>query len=379
MEYPTLFTAGTRWLAPARVTTPEGVTVHEAGHQFWYGIVGNNEFEDAWMDEGFNTFSTARAIAQAYDPNYLALRYFGGFVPYVFRDVVAQTARPTATASPAIGATAKSRRAVDAEFQILSVDRRAASPTTRPRLWLNTMERWLAGRRCSASCPRISSGGSSSIPSRRISSMSRARYRGAISRWFFDQVYRSSNVFDYGVQDLRSVAEGGHYRTTVVLRRFGEAIFPVDVLITFKGGEQVTEHWNGRIAGSSTPTIVRRRRCRPRSIRNRVLLLDVNATNNSKTLDPQGDRGGNEVVAEVDGVAAGLSAVVGGAGVSVTGMNFYAAWRDGIRRVNSRAGDPCRRLAADACSSACRSRWRCATCWSSTSAQASRPTRPRAA
>src|SRR6185503_14852687 len=48
MEYPTLFTAGTRWLAPARVTTPESVTVHEAGHQFWYGMVGNNEFEHAW-------------------------------------------------------------------------------------------------------------------------------------------------------------------------------------------------------------------------------------------------------------------------------------------------------------------------------------------
>ena len=52
MEYPTLFTAGTRWLAPPRVTEPEGVTVHEAGHQFWYGIVGSNEFEHAWMDEG---------------------------------------------------------------------------------------------------------------------------------------------------------------------------------------------------------------------------------------------------------------------------------------------------------------------------------------
>ena len=35
MEYPTLFTAGTRWLAPSHVTTPEEVTVHEAGHQFW--------------------------------------------------------------------------------------------------------------------------------------------------------------------------------------------------------------------------------------------------------------------------------------------------------------------------------------------------------
>ena len=26
--------------------------------------------------------------------------------------------------------------------------------------------------------------------------------------WFFDQVYRSSNVFDYGVQDLTSTADG---------------------------------------------------------------------------------------------------------------------------------------------------------------------------
>ena len=35
------------------------MTVHECGHQFWYGLVGNNEFEHAWIDEGLNTFSTA--------------------------------------------------------------------------------------------------------------------------------------------------------------------------------------------------------------------------------------------------------------------------------------------------------------------------------
>src|SRR3954468_17119268 len=56
MEYPTLFTAGTRWLTPRDVTEPEGVTVHEAGHQFWYGVVASNEFEHAWMDEGVNTW-----------------------------------------------------------------------------------------------------------------------------------------------------------------------------------------------------------------------------------------------------------------------------------------------------------------------------------
>ena len=60
--------------------------MHEAGHQFWYGIVATNEFEHAWMDEGLNTFSTARTIEQVFEPNYLSKRYFGGFVPWVFRD-----------------------------------------------------------------------------------------------------------------------------------------------------------------------------------------------------------------------------------------------------------------------------------------------------
>ena len=32
------------------------VTVHEAGHQWWHGMVATNEVEHAWMDEGLNTY-----------------------------------------------------------------------------------------------------------------------------------------------------------------------------------------------------------------------------------------------------------------------------------------------------------------------------------
>ena len=59
-----------------------------------------------------------------------------------------------------------------------------------------------------------------------------------------------------------------------------------------------------------------------------MLLLDVDYTNNSRTLEPQGRPRGDEVVAEVDGVAAGLPAVVGR-------PRMMTAWRDGIRRVNA--------------------------------------------
>ena len=43
----------------------------------------------------------------------------------------------------------------------------------------------------------------------------------------------------------------------------------------------------------------------------RVLLLDVNYTNNSKTLAPQGGRGGDQVVVEMAGLARGRAALVG--------------------------------------------------------------------
>src|SRR5207237_4745347 len=46
-----------------------------------------NEFEDAWMDEGLNTFSTARAIEAAAFPNFYSRRYFGGFIPWSFTDL----------------------------------------------------------------------------------------------------------------------------------------------------------------------------------------------------------------------------------------------------------------------------------------------------
>jgi len=77
MEYPTLFTAGTRVLPSKNQLSPEGVIVHEFGHGYWYGLVANNEFEAAWLDEGFNTYSTGRVLATAYGSGALPLVFKG--------------------------------------------------------------------------------------------------------------------------------------------------------------------------------------------------------------------------------------------------------------------------------------------------------------
>ena len=35
------------------------VIIHESAHQWWYGVVGNNQYENAWIDEGLAEYSTA--------------------------------------------------------------------------------------------------------------------------------------------------------------------------------------------------------------------------------------------------------------------------------------------------------------------------------
>jgi len=305
MEYPTLFTAGTRWLAPEGVTRPEGVTIHECGHQFWYAIVGNNEFEHAWLDEGFNTFSTGRTIDQAYRPNFLEWRYFGGFVPYVLHDIV--SSRETDEDD------LEGYREV-AEWDVPATPSFRYWPGSaggisysKTALWLNTLERHLGW-------PVL----------RKILSTYFERWKfrhpkpddffaivnevsGRDMTWFFDQVYRSSNVFDYGVEELTSEPAAGSgffdrdgkkeyvgappggkgaYRTTVVVRRHGEATFPVELLVTFENGEKVRARWDGRDRWKAF-TYERASRVRSAEVDpGHVLLLDVNRTNNGRTLAP---------------------------------------------------------------------------------------------
>jgi hypothetical protein len=52
MEYPGLVLLG--------ITEEGGPVVHEVAHQWWYGIVGNDEYGAPWLDESFAQYANAR-------------------------------------------------------------------------------------------------------------------------------------------------------------------------------------------------------------------------------------------------------------------------------------------------------------------------------
>ncbi|MGC2210127.1 MAG: M1 family metallopeptidase [Candidatus Korobacteraceae bacterium] len=74
MEYPTLITADTTWWMPKWLLEPEAVVEHEFGHQYWYGMVATNEFEDAWMDEGINQYMEAKVMDSMYGQDTSSVR-----------------------------------------------------------------------------------------------------------------------------------------------------------------------------------------------------------------------------------------------------------------------------------------------------------------
>ena len=67
MEYPTLITAGSVPFDPLQQRgAPELVTVHEFGHQYFYGMLASNEVEEPWLDEGFTSWFTHKALERSY-------------------------------------------------------------------------------------------------------------------------------------------------------------------------------------------------------------------------------------------------------------------------------------------------------------------------
>jgi hypothetical protein len=305
MEYPTLISAGSRWLAPRDVTEPEEVIVHEIGHQFWYGLVATNEFEHAWMDEGLTTYSTARVIEQAFAPNYYTKRYFGDFIPWVFRDFPLlrevdgnrmTTYRPEATADVQATPTWRYRPGT---ARMISYGKTA--------LWMHTLERMVGWPVVQRIMSTYFSRWAFRHPRPEDFFAVVNEVTGRDFTWFFDQVYRGSGVFDYAVQEFRSErniargyfgdagkrafgsAEGrpGEYLTTVVVRRIGDGVFPVDVRVVLDNKEEVRWHWDGGDRWKSFEIVKPSRASFVQVDPDHVLLLDVNYTNNSATLAPK--------------------------------------------------------------------------------------------
>lgn len=74
MEYPNITVIGNSGTA----LMLETVIVHEVGHNWFYGVLGSNERDNAWLDEGFNSYHETRYFVEKYGDS---LRFGSGILP----------------------------------------------------------------------------------------------------------------------------------------------------------------------------------------------------------------------------------------------------------------------------------------------------------
>ena len=58
MEYPGIVFIDNAYFEKENLHPLENVVVHECAHQWWYASVGNDQINEAWIDEGLATYST---------------------------------------------------------------------------------------------------------------------------------------------------------------------------------------------------------------------------------------------------------------------------------------------------------------------------------
>jgi hypothetical protein len=270
MEYPTLFTGGVRLMSPRSLESPELVTIHECGHQFWYGLVGNNEFEEAWLDEGFNTYHEYKAAALFLGPRRYVRRYFGPGRTRGFPEIASGILVPERD-----GAQADLREGGTMDVMAREGWRYGTRQSyglnsyTKPALVLETLEALVGDETMTRIMRTYARRYRFAHPKTEDFIATVNEVTGRDYRPFFAQTFFSSDICDYAIEVKNEKArvlsgfeespggaphlapkakderKGGPYDSEVTVRRLGGVRLPVEVLVEFEDGQQARETWDG--------------------------------------------------------------------------------------------------------------------------------------
>ncbi len=302
MEYPTIFTTmGMGWM-PAGFRLPEMVTIHEFGHGYWYGIVGSNEFEEAWLDEGINTYSEIKAMAKYYGGN-ASMVDIGGL----------EISDLTFARMPFIG-SGRFDPIVKKSWEYISGGSYGVNVYQKAGMMLLTLEKTLGEDLMGRVMRTYFERWKFRHPTSRDFIAVAEEVSGRDLHWFFDQVLYSPDKLDYAISELQAreisepkgifgepiqagaktenkakkdVAVAKTYRNEIVAVRRGEWIIPQDILITFENGEQVRESWDGKARWQRFVYLKETKVLSAVIDPDRKMALDVSYTDNSMTLKPK--------------------------------------------------------------------------------------------
>ena len=309
MEYPTLFTAGTRKYIGKKSVGLENLIIHEFGHQYFQGLVASNEFEEPWLDEGVNTYTNGVLLDKVYPDRKIGIRILGIPIPFpgfgikqrqVFRlGYMALHTKMDAVSNPSwdfVDRTSYGKQVYAKAALLLRTIENVMGPKQMARAMRKYVELWRYRHPHTKDFLKVLNGFSKQDLTP-----------------LFNGFLHGTNELDYAVTSLRSTkskkARGLFSQTkpkqktptskpsanqkkktkspktlfhsTFTVKRKGEIIFPVEIKVVFEDGKTMYKKWDGikrwKHFQLNYPSKVRSVEIDPKH----KLLIDINFSNNS--------------------------------------------------------------------------------------------------
>lgn len=237
MEYPML---------AMNYSARESLILHEIGHIYFFGILGNNEWKEAWLDEGFTTFQTRW---------YLETRYGKwGFDYDAWRQKATwlQRQRPRATRRQEDRQEALAYMHSGHNEPIAKISHKFKDHTAYNRnaytkgAFFFDMLRYVVGDSlfeeiCHEYFDRW-----------KFKHVNEARFKrvcedvsGIELDWFFKQWLHDSVTVDYALANVMKQKKDGRWHTRVDIIRKERGTMPLEIQLTTRTGDTVVQRWNG--------------------------------------------------------------------------------------------------------------------------------------
>jgi hypothetical protein len=285
MEYPTLITAGTSWWMPKGIREPEVVVIHEFGHQYWYAMVATNEFEEAWLDEGINSYSEVKVMDALYGAGHSMFDFHG------------MTAGDSETQRLSYLSMPDTDPLTRFAWQYMSSQAYGAVTYGKTATVLLTLEGMIGQQTVKRALRTY-------FLRYRFTHPTGADFLNTINEvagrnldWYFDQAVSGTSILDYEVLSLRSSrvkwwepsGKGQPlYDNLVLVHRKGDFVFPIQVRIRFDDGKTVDAQWDGRDRWIRFSYVRPDRVVSAEIDPEHKVWLDRDVFNNSRTTDFQG-------------------------------------------------------------------------------------------
>lgn len=206
--------------------------IHETAHQWFYATIASNEYSEAWLDEGFVTYLTGRAMKNIYgeaiEANLLGLKVS-------FSDIGAMTTR----LYPPLNPIETPSESFFKGYYFSTVYWKA-SITIRALEEIMTTDIFDRSLKNYAQAYRFKNPDSDDL----LRSIERSS--GLDLGWFFDSYIYGTDRVDYEVASIKTTTQDSLQKATVTIFRNHTGVLPQEVIVSFQDGTMRSQRWDGQ-------------------------------------------------------------------------------------------------------------------------------------